>query len=205
MIDIFGVNHPECIDCYSRSEKVFCAATGSFSDATAPGLTATSALTTWTAYLIDLWVTNWSGLYFCGVKFTGFRSQLGVLLPNICQLIPSAVLLTKNKQLANKDYLLLSTIEHQPDTTTTETINLTFWKNESFSRHQGQTKIRWWRYSQLQFLIVYRCRIIHPTWNRCFLNAFKKRLTMAISTQIDNNNVVALHYFINMNYQLPGI
>lgn len=42
-------------------------------------------------------------------------------------------------------------------------------------------------------------------WNRCFLNAFKKRLTTAISTQIGTNNVVALHYFINMNYQLTGI
>nr|WP_320205263.1 hypothetical protein [Klebsiella variicola] len=31
---------------YSRSEKVFCAAARGFSDATAPGLTATSALTT---------------------------------------------------------------------------------------------------------------------------------------------------------------
>lgn len=51
-------------------------------------------------------------LFFCGVKSTGFRSQLGVLLPNICQLIPSAVLLAKNKRLANKDYLLLSTIKH---------------------------------------------------------------------------------------------
>nr|WP_322965508.1 hypothetical protein [Klebsiella quasipneumoniae] len=38
--------HPECIDFYSRSEEVFCAAAGGFSDATAPGLTATSALTT---------------------------------------------------------------------------------------------------------------------------------------------------------------
>ncbi len=37
------------------------------------------------------------------------------------------------------------------------------------------------------------------------MNAFKKRLTTAISTQINNNNVVALRYFINMNYQLPGI
>ncbi|MCF6886425.1 hypothetical protein, partial [Klebsiella pneumoniae] len=33
----------------------------------------------------------------------------------------------------------------------------------------------------------------------------KKRLIKAISRQICNNNVVALHYFINMNYQLPGI
>ncbi len=42
---------------------------------------------------IGLWVINWSGLYFCGVKSTGFRSQLGVLLPNICQLMPLALLL----------------------------------------------------------------------------------------------------------------
>ncbi|OZS00505.1 hypothetical protein CIG24_23725 [Escherichia coli] len=52
--------------------------------------------------------------------------------------------------------------------------------------------------------MVSRCWVIHPTWNRCFLNTFKKRLTTAISTRIDNNNVVALHYFINMNYQLTG-
>ncbi|WP_212744007.1 hypothetical protein, partial [Klebsiella pneumoniae] len=38
---------------------------------------------------------KWSGHYFCGVKFTGFRSQLGVLLPNICQLIAPALLLEK--------------------------------------------------------------------------------------------------------------
>ncbi|WP_424997155.1 hypothetical protein [Klebsiella quasipneumoniae] len=31
---------------YSRSKKAFCVAAGDFSDATAPGLTATSALTT---------------------------------------------------------------------------------------------------------------------------------------------------------------
>ncbi|EQA2663220.1 TPA: hypothetical protein ACI7LL_004000, partial [Escherichia coli] len=48
-----------------------------------------------TAYLIGLWVINWSGLYFCGVKSTGFRSQLGVLLPNICQLMPLALFLAK--------------------------------------------------------------------------------------------------------------
>ncbi len=46
-------------------------------------------------YFIGLWMNNWSGLYFCGVKSTGFRSQLGVLLPNICQLILSSVLLAK--------------------------------------------------------------------------------------------------------------
>ena len=51
---------------------------------------------------------------FSGVKSTGFRSQLGVLLPNICQLIPSAVLLAKNKRFANKDYLLLLTTKHLP-------------------------------------------------------------------------------------------
>ena len=38
---------------------------------------------------------NWSGLYFCGVKSTGFRSQLGVMLPNICQLMPLALFLAK--------------------------------------------------------------------------------------------------------------
>nr|VXZ82615.1 Uncharacterised protein [Klebsiella pneumoniae] len=50
---------------------------------------------------IDLWMNNWSGHYFGGVKFTGFRSQLGVLLPNICQLMPPVVLLTKNKRVTN--------------------------------------------------------------------------------------------------------
>ena len=147
---------------------VFCVAAGDFSDATAPGLTATSTLTTWTAYLIGLWVINWSGLYFCGVKSTGFRSQLGVLLPNICQLIPSAVLLAKNKRLANKDYLLLSTVEHLPCAATPVQILLTIWKNKHYSRYWRHSKIRWWRYSQLQFLIVSQCRIIHPTWIRCF-------------------------------------
>ncbi|MEY7694586.1 hypothetical protein [Klebsiella quasipneumoniae] len=46
MIDIFGADHSEYVDFYSRSKKVFCVAAGGFSDATAPGLTATSALTT---------------------------------------------------------------------------------------------------------------------------------------------------------------
>ncbi|EOV5164274.1 hypothetical protein, partial [Klebsiella pneumoniae] len=41
-----GVDHPEYVDFYSRSKKTFCGAEGDFSDATAPGLTATSALTT---------------------------------------------------------------------------------------------------------------------------------------------------------------
>ena len=44
-----------------------------------------------------------------------------------------------------------------------------------------------------------------PNVDQVLLNAFKKRLTTAISTQIDNYNVVALHNFINMNYQLTGI
>ncbi|MCP6600337.1 hypothetical protein NL513_28560, partial [Klebsiella pneumoniae] len=62
---------------------------------------------------------------FCGVKSTGFWSQLGVFLPNICQLIPSAVLLAKNKRFANKDYLLFSTIEHLPGAATPAQIQLT--------------------------------------------------------------------------------
>ena len=148
---------------------------------------------------------NWSGLYFCGVKFTGFQSQLGVLLPDICQLIPSSVLLVKNKRLANKDYLLLLTTKHLPDEAMPALTQITLCKKRPFSSRLRHFKIRRWRHSQLQFLIVSRCSVIHPGWNRCFLNAFKKRLTTALSAQIDNNNVVALHYFINMNYQLPVI
>ena len=82
--------------------RSYCTAARGYSDATAPGLTATSALTTWTAYLIGLWVINWSGLYFFGVKSTGFRSQLGVLWPNICQLMPPALLLAKISRLTLK-------------------------------------------------------------------------------------------------------
>lgn len=90
--------------------RSYCTAASGFSDATAPGLTATSALTTWTTYFNDLWMNNWSGLYFCGVKFTGFRSQLGVLLPNICQLIPPALLLAK---ISGQDLRLFTKLNSQ--------------------------------------------------------------------------------------------
>ncbi|HHK9923534.1 TPA: hypothetical protein ACQZKP_001047 [Klebsiella quasipneumoniae subsp. similipneumoniae] len=43
---LIALTPPESVDFYSRSKKVFCVTASGFSDATAPGLTATSALTT---------------------------------------------------------------------------------------------------------------------------------------------------------------
>ncbi|WP_332095083.1 hypothetical protein, partial [Klebsiella pneumoniae] len=69
-------------------------------------------------------------------------SQLGVLLPNICQLIPSAVLLVKNKLLANKDYLLLLTTKHLPGAAIPAQAKITICKKRTFPSRLRHFKIR---------------------------------------------------------------
>ena len=53
------------------------------------------------------------------------RDSVRVLLPNIRQLILIRRFIGENKRLANKDYLLFSTIEHPPGAATPAQIQLT--------------------------------------------------------------------------------
>lgn len=74
-----------------------------FSDATAPGNNSYQR----TDYLNGVFNRPVGDklvrpLFFAALSLRDFGHNWGVLLPNICQLIPSAVLLAKNKRLANK-------------------------------------------------------------------------------------------------------
>lgn len=63
-------------------------------------------------------------------------------MPNICQLIPSAVLLAKNKRLANKDYLLLVSTKHLPGEAMPAQTQITLCKKRPFSSRSRHFKIR---------------------------------------------------------------